>query len=180
MVVNNKTYVVDTMIMLILFTFICIGTIFATSDRFVDSQIMPKWLAMSLGIILLANYLIIRFLFFSHLKGTYKTKSNLYYRHCCYRNFCTSTLWNISIFQYSSSYNCFPSNWKFRQSGRFRCIIVCCFSFLYMGDYKIAKYFALDANRYHILNNTSNYIFRITFRNPKCISNSFLLEHSKN
>lgn len=42
-----------------------------------------------------------------------------------------------------------------------------------MGDYKIAKYFALDANRYHILNNTSNYIFRITFRNPKCISNSF-------
>lgn len=71
MVVSNKTYVVDTMIMLILFTFICIGTIFATSDRFVDSQIMPKWLAMSLGIILLANYLIIRFLFFSHLKGTY-------------------------------------------------------------------------------------------------------------
>lgn len=51
MVVNNKTYVVDTMIMLILFTFICIGTIFATSDRFVDSQIMPKWLAMSEGVI---------------------------------------------------------------------------------------------------------------------------------
>ncbi|HCY30883.1 MAG TPA: hypothetical protein DHV06_04890 [Bacteroides thetaiotaomicron] len=78
MVVNNKTYVVDTMIMLILFTFICIGTIFATSDRFVDSQIMPKWLAMSLGIILLANYLIIRFLFFSHLKGTYKNKKAIY------------------------------------------------------------------------------------------------------
>ena len=78
MVVSNKTYVVDTMIMLILFTFICIGTIFATSDRFVDSQIMPKWLAMSLGIILLANYLIIRFLFFSHLKGTYKNKKAIY------------------------------------------------------------------------------------------------------
>ena len=78
MVVSNKTYVVDTMIMLILFTFICIGTIFATSDRFVDSQIMPKWLAMSLGIILLANYLIIRFLFFSHLKGTYKNKKSIY------------------------------------------------------------------------------------------------------
>ena len=180
MVVSNKTYVVDTMIMLILFTFICIGTIFATSDRFVDSQIMPKWLAMSLGIILLANYLIIRFLFFSSKRYIQKQKSNLYYRHYCYRNFCTSTLWNISIFQSSSSYNCFPSNWKFRQSGRFRCIIVRCSSFLYMGDYKIAKYFALDANRYHILNNTSNYIFRITFRNPKCISNSFLLEHSKN
>ena len=39
MVVSNKTYVVDTMIMLILFTFICIGTIFATSDRFVDSPV---------------------------------------------------------------------------------------------------------------------------------------------
>ena len=178
MVVNNKTYVVDTMIMLILFTFICIGTIFATSDRFVDSQIMPKWLARNNSSSQLFNNSI-PFLLTSK-RYIQKQKSNLYYRHYCYRNFCTSTLWNISIFQSSSSYNCFPSNWKFRQSGRFRCIIVRCSSFLYMGDYKIAKYFALDANRYHILNNTSNYIFRITFRNPKCISNSFLLEHSKN
>lgn len=74
MVVNNKIYVVDAMIMLVLSTFICIGTIFTTTNRFVDSQMMPKWFAMLIGIILLINYLIIRFLFFSHIKGICKNK----------------------------------------------------------------------------------------------------------
>lgn len=74
MVVNNRIYIVDTMIMFILSTFICISTIFTTSDRFVDSQIMPKWFVMLIGIILLTNYLIIRFLFFSHIKGICKNK----------------------------------------------------------------------------------------------------------
>ena len=166
--------------LLILFTFICIGTIFATSDRFVDSQIMPKWLAMSLGIILLANYLIIRFLFFSHLKGTYKNKKAIYIIGTIVIVTFAQALYGI--FQF---FNLLPPTTAFRVTGSFDnpagfAASLRCSSFLYMGDYKIAKYFALDANRYHILNNTSNYIFRITFRNPKCISNSFLLEHSKN
>lgn len=65
----------DIIVKFIIIAFTCLGTLFANSNQFVDSQIMPKWFMMFGGILLLASYCIIKFLLCPN--GTAKNSKNI-------------------------------------------------------------------------------------------------------
>lgn len=53
---------------LIIFTLTCIGTLFASSIKFIDSQLLPKWFVIIGGLLFIGYYSIIHFLINSNKK----------------------------------------------------------------------------------------------------------------
>lgn len=51
-----------SIIQLTIFTLTCIGTLFISSVKFIDSQLLPKWFVMIGGVLLIGSYSIIHFL----------------------------------------------------------------------------------------------------------------------
>lgn len=102
-----------TKIPLIIFILICIGTLFASSDRFMDTQIIPKWLILCGGIILLGIYYSIQFLIKSG-----SSVSQAYNKTFISRIIITTTLFQAlyGILQY---FSIFPSSGSFTVTGSF-------------------------------------------------------------
>lgn len=96
-----------------LFTLMCIGTLFISSSHFIDSQLMPKWLIMIGGIVIIGIYYCTTFFTnFRRYKQKYETKyiTNLIiastffqalYGLSQYINFSTSN----NIFQVTGSFD---------------------------------------------------------------------------
>lgn len=105
---------IGVVVKLILLTIVCVGTLFASSFRFVDSQITPKWFVMIGGVLLLGSYYIVQLL----LKFEEKKRNNEAIKNIAFGIlvFATLTQALYGIFQY---FNVLPSTANFRVTGSF-------------------------------------------------------------